>query len=75
MEALTLLGPTMGSDVLSISDQALSDRLQFVQEVIDVAAYLCTDLRERGTLIHFSDWLWELGKCLAMSSKAFSICK
>lgn len=47
MEAFTLLGSTTGSDVFSISDQALSDRLQFVQEVIDVAAYLCTD-RERA---------------------------
>jgi len=75
MEAFTLLGSTTGSDVFSISDQALSDRLQFVQEVIDVAAYLCTDLREWASLMYFSDWLWELGQCLAMSSKAFSTCR
>lgn len=49
MEVSTLSSPTVErSDVFSISDQALSDRLQFVQEVIDAAAYLCTDLVERA---------------------------
>ena len=49
MEISTLASPTVErSDVFSISDQALSDRLQFIQEVNDTAAYLCTDLGERA---------------------------
>jgi hypothetical protein len=42
MEASTLPAPTTEkSDVFSISDQALSDRLQFIQEVIHFTARFC----------------------------------
>lgn len=39
MEAPTLPSPTPETnDVFSISDQALSDRLQFIREVNDITA-------------------------------------
>lgn len=62
---------TDSSDVFSISDQALSDRLHFVQEVSDQLP-----VRVKSALLSsIVDRFWKLGKRLVMSSQTLFFCK
>lgn len=73
MEASALPSPTTEkSDVFSISDQALSDRLQFIQEVSHFTAS-CAWLVRLTWLMCSADWVWKLGQRLAMSPQALVV--
>lgn len=71
MEASALPSPTAETnDVFSISDQALSDRLQFIQEVSRSLPELYAKTDSTDDSI---DWFWKLGQRLAMSSQALLV--
>ena len=57
--------PSQVSDVFSLSDHHLAERLHFVKEVglLIASSVLLTPFA--------SDWFWELGQCMALQAKVF----
>ena len=51
--------PQEATDIFSISDQVLADRLQFIEEVRLYAADWTSDVSE--LTLYLPDWLRELG--------------
>lgn len=64
MDSRLPLPPSAASDIFSLSDQVLSDKLCFLKEVgRDVWLVMAPE----NDSIFATDWLWELGQCLVMS--------
>ena len=62
--------PAEASDIFSLSDQVLSDRLRFVEEVIAASSALsCVRELSLMNVDIALDRLWQLGLCLVMPTK------
>ena len=64
--------PSDATDIFSLSDRVLAEKLQFVKEVRSVS--LGAELPLTPTT-HLTDWVWKLGQRLVMPTKSIRWCR